>query len=213
MSQNTPTRVPKLSRVAISSFVVAGICVVGFWAVAIVGSVKEGKEFNWFEALSTLFSAGAFIGMLVTLAWQRLELRANTQELADQADALEEQVAVMRLSALLQSLPELIRIERENLRSWHPDVFGTDREVHAIHAYQKVIAWHEDALDKFENRDLGAQIFDEDNERAIMEGRDPETHVRNLRWIIESAQRLIRLTTELENVHQQLARGESHSTH
>lgn len=107
----------------------AGISVVGLWTVALVTVVKEGKEINWFEALSTLFSAGAFIGMLVTLAWQRLELRANTQELADQADALEEQVEVMRLSALLQSLPELIRIERDNLRSWHPNVFGKGREV------------------------------------------------------------------------------------
>lgn len=208
MSQNTPTRVPKLSHVAISSFVVAGICVVGFWAVAIVGTVKEGKELNWFEALSTLFSAGAFIGMLVTLAWQRLELRANTQELADQADALEEQVAVMRLSALLQSLPELIRIERENLRSWHPDVFGTGREVHSIHAYQKVIAYHEDALEKYQNRQSGIQIYDEDDEKAVLEGRDPETHVRNLQWIIESAKRLIRLTTELEDVHQTLGNRE-----
>jgi hypothetical protein len=190
----------------------AAICVMGFCTAALIAVVKVGKEVNWFEALSTLFSAGAFIGMLVTLAWQRLELRANTQELADQADALEEQVEVMRLSALLQSLPELIRIERDNLRNWHPDVFGAGREVHAIHAYQKIIAWHEDALERYQNRQLGIRIYDEDDDKAIMEGRDPETHIRNLQWIIESAKRLIKLTTELETVHQQLARREMRGT-
>lgn len=49
------------------------------------------------------------------------------------------------------------------------------------------------------------QIYDEDDEKAVMEGRDPATHIRNLRWIIESAKRLIKLTTEREEVHQKLA--------
>lgn len=102
------------------------LLIIGLWIICPIivtrwyGIPKEPGSFgDIFGAVNALFAGLAFFGIIVTILLQRLELQQNTVELRNSATALGEQVMLMRLSAKLSALPELI--QQEKLRLWTID--------------------------------------------------------------------------------------------
>jgi hypothetical protein len=74
-----------------------------------------GQVSDKYGSVNALFSGLAFAVLIATLLLQRKELKQNTEELQNQANALDSQVELMRLSAKVAALPTLIQQERERV--------------------------------------------------------------------------------------------------
>ncbi|WP_009964537.1 hypothetical protein [Verrucomicrobium spinosum] len=189
------------------------ILLISGWIIALViqWNSKDGVS-NWFDAFAALVAGMAFLLTFATLTLQRLELRANTKELSDQANALHNQVKVTRLSALLAAIPVLIRQEQDRLLAWHPHVFGEHQQDLSINGYEQTLSHHLSEVAKLDERIARQEERIEElrGNSSLMvdqyiEGlKGHRAHKKQMQSIADGAQRLIDLTNQLNQVHREL---------
>jgi uncharacterized membrane-anchored protein YhcB (DUF1043 family) len=126
---------------AMAAFVVIVLIWLGWLRSVPLDPVSEPLSRNemgdWFGALNALFSGLALGGVIVTLIMQRDELKRNTTELRDQVKKLDAQAAMLRHSAVLQSLPTLLQHSKRNLSRLLGDA-----------AAESIETWDQAALDR-----------------------------------------------------------------
>ncbi|MDX9979340.1 MAG: hypothetical protein RBU25_04740 [Lentisphaeria bacterium] len=90
------------------------------WIVSFSGHDAQGEPLalvDRFTAIGCLFSGFAFVGLVYSVILQRKDLDRSIEEMRKSADAQTAQVKLGALSALLASLPVLIREEENRLVS------------------------------------------------------------------------------------------------
>ena len=163
----------------ICGVVVIAIAIVSLWIACPVfvihyyGYPSEPGGFgDIFGAINALFAGMAFFGIIITILLQRKELHQNTAELRNSAQALSEQVMLMRLSAKLSALPELIR--QEKLKIW-----TLDKEKFKDSPNEAFTSEHIDGLISLNNTNLAqnkSRIVEIEAELAQLNPEDFKDH-------------------------------------
>jgi hypothetical protein len=117
----TPRREQGDRTLRMLAYVVIGAVILWFLLPFIMawkfGLPKDaGGVGDIFGGVNSLFSGLAFACLIVTVVLQMAELRQNTLELNRQANALNSQLEVMRLSAQITAIPVMLDQERRRLQ-------------------------------------------------------------------------------------------------